>query len=261
MKVEKEMKIIGIIQIRLGSTRLPKKAMLKILDKPIIWHIYNRLKFCNNLDEIVIATGDSENNLEIQDFAKKNNIPIFEGNEIDLVSRLYQTGEKFHASAIVRITGDSPLVDPVIVDQVISAYKKNIKKIDIVSNMRKSSFPYGLEVEIFSMESLRKMLLEIKKPEMREWFSLFIEKNPNLFNILNISNSKDLSKLRWTLDYKEDYEFIKKIYEELYIENQIFLMEDILKLINKNPNMLEINKKYVGIKNIGMPKNKNFFNV
>jgi len=258
MTEERKMKIIGIIQIRLGSTRLPKKAMLKILDKPIIWHIYNRLKFCKNLDQIVIATGNSENNLEIQDFAKKNNIPIFEGNEIDLVSRLYQTGEKFHASAIVRITGDSPLVDPVIVDQIISTYKKNIKKIDIVSNMRKASFPYGLEVEIFSMESLKKMLVKIKKPEMREWFSLFIEKNPNLFNILNISNPKDLSKLRWTLDYEEDYKFIKKIYEELYIENEIFLMNDILKLINKNPNMSEINKKYVGIKNIGIPKNEDF---
>ena len=258
MTEERKMKIIGIIQIRLGSTRLPKKAMLKILDKPIIWHIYNRLKFCKNLDQIVIATGNSENNLEIQDFAKKNNIPIFEGNEIDLVSRLYQTGEKFHASAIVRITGDSPLVDPVIVDQIISTYKKNIKKIDIVSNMRKASFPYGLEVEIFSMESLKKMLVKIKKPEMREWFSLFIEKNPNLFNILNISNPKDLSKLRWTLDYEENYKFIKKIYEELYIENEIFLMNDILKLINKNPNMSEINKKYVGIKNIGIPKNEDF---
>ena len=254
MEVKKEMKIIGIIQIRLGSTRLPKKAMLKILGKPIIWHIHNRLKFCKNLDEIVIATGNSKNNLEIQDFAKKNNISIFEGDEIDLVSRLYETGEKFHASAIVRITGDSPLVDPVIVDQVIAAYKKNIKKIDIVSNMRKKSFPYGLEVEIFSMESLKKMDVKIKKPEIREWFPLFIEKNPNLFNILNISNSKDLSKLRWTLDYEEDYIFVKKIYEELYIENEIFLMNDILKLINKNPKLQEINSKYINHHNIGAPE-------
>jgi len=256
--MEKKIKIIAIIQIRLGSTRLPKKAMLKILGKPIIWHIYNRLKFCKNLDEIVIATGDSKNNLEIQDFAKKNNISIFEGNEIDLISRLYQTGEKFHASAIVRITGDSPLVDPTIVDQIISTYKKNIKKIDIVSNMRKTSFPHGLEVEIFSMESLKKMLVKIKKPEMREGFSLFIEKNSNLFNILNISNSKDLSKLRWTLDYEEDYKFIKKIYEELYIENDVFLMNDILKLLKKNPKLQEINKKHVGVKNVGMPKKEDF---
>ena len=248
------MKIIGIIQIRFGSIMLPKNAMLKILGKPIIWHIHNRLKFCKNLDEIVIATGNSKNNLEIQDFAKKNNISIFEGDEIDLVSRLYETGEKFHASAIVRITGDSPLVDPTIVDQVISTYKKNIKKIDIVSNIREKSFPHGLEVEIFSMESLKKMNVKIKKPEMREWFSLFIEKNPNLFNILNISNSKDLSKLRWTLDYEEDYTFIKKIYEELYIENEIFLMNDILKLIHKNPKLQKINSKYIDHHNIGAPE-------
>ena len=254
MKVKKKMKIIGIIQIRLNSTRLPKKAMLKILNKPIIWHIHNRLKFCSNLDEIVIATGDSKDNLEIQDFAKKNNFLVFEGSETDLIDRLYQTAKKFQASAIVRITGDSPLVDPEIVDQVVSTYKKNSEEFDIVSNCKKLSYPYGLEVEIFSMESLKKMWLEIKKPEIREWFPLFIEKNPECFKILNISNSKDLSKLRWTLDYEEDYKFIKKIYDELYIENQIFFMNDILKLLKKNPKLQEINSKYMDHHNVGAPE-------
>ena len=97
MTEERKMKIIGIIQIRLGSTRLPKKAMLKILNKPIIWHIRNRLKFCSNLDEIVIATGDCKENFEICDYAKKNNFLVFEGSETDLIDRLYQTAKKFQA--------------------------------------------------------------------------------------------------------------------------------------------------------------------
>lgn len=254
MEKEKKLKIIAIIQIRLDSTRLPKKAMLKILDKPILWHIYNRLKFCHNLDEIIISTGSSENNFEICDFAKKNNFLIFEGSETDLIDRLYQTAKKFNASAIVRITGDSPLVDPKIVDQVISAYKMNRNEYDIVSNCKKLTFPYGLEVEIFSIESLKKMWLKIKKPEVREWFPLFVEKNPKLFRILNISNSQDLSKFRWTLDYEEDYKFVKAVYEQLYTKKQVFVMEDILELLKRNPKILKINKKYVGVKNVGMPK-------
>lgn len=254
MEKQKKMKIIAIIQIRLGSTRLPRKAMLKILDKPIIWHIYNRLKFCHNLDEIVISTGASKNNFEIYDFAKKNNFLIFEGSETDLIDRLYQTAKKFQASAIVRITGDSPLVDPEIVDQVVSTFKNSSNEFDIVSNCKKPSFPYGLEVEIFSIESLKKMWLQIKKPEIREWFPLFIEKNPELFKILNISNSQDLSKFRWTLDYEEDYEFIKTIYQHLYSKKRVFVMKDILELIKMNPKIIKINEKYVGIKNVGMPK-------
>ena len=254
VKEKKKMKIIAIIQTRLGSTRLPGKAMLEILDKPIIWHIYNRLKFCHNLDEIVISTGDSKNNFEISDYAKKNDLLIFEGSETDLIDRIYQTAKKFQATAVVRITGDSPLVDPKIVDQVISAYKNNENQFDIVSNCKKPSFPYGLEVEIFSIESLKKMWLDIKKPEIREWFPLFIEKNPKYFKILNISNSQDISKFRWTLDYEEDYEFIKTIYQHLYSKKQVFDMKDILELLKTNPDLVKINEKYVGVKNVGMPK-------
>ena len=100
----KKLKIIGVIQARMDSKRLPGKVMLEILGKPILWHIYERLKKCKTLDLVVISTGEYSNNKQICDFALQNNIPYYSGSETDLIDRLYQTAIHFQSSAIVRIT-------------------------------------------------------------------------------------------------------------------------------------------------------------
>jgi spore coat polysaccharide biosynthesis protein SpsF len=248
------MKIIGIIQARQGSSRLKNKVLLEILGKPMLWHIHNRLSKCELLDEVVISTGEQEKNLEIQKFAVENNIPIYVGKEVDLIDRLYQTALFYDASAIIRITGDCPLVDPSMVDKIISNYLNENEKYDIITNCQYRTFPHGLDIELFSFEILKKMWQEIKEPELREWFPFYITKNPESFRILNIENENDLSKFRWTVDYEEDYEFIKKIYQNLYKINKVFGMNDILELLNKNKELNEINSKYVGFHNIDSPK-------
>ena len=247
------MKIIGIIQARLVSSRLQNKVLLEIVDKPMLWHIYNRLSK-SKLDQTVISTGEAKNNLAIHKFALQNNIPIYIGKELDLIDRLYQTALFYNASAIVRITGDCPLVDPYLVDNVISEYLKGNQEYDIVTNCQDRTFPHGLDIELFSFNILKKMWQEIKEPELREWFPFYITKNPDSFKILNIKNQTDLSNLRWTVDYQEDYELIKQIYEHLYKDDKVFCMNDILELLDKNKSMNTINSKYVGYHNIGSPK-------
>lgn len=247
------MKIIGVIQARMNSSRLPGKVMLVIEGKPILWHIYNRLKKCNSLDSVVISTGESYKNQKIIDFAKTNGISLFSGSENDLVDRLYKTAIYFQSSAIVRITADCPLVDPQIVDELVNEYIKNNEKYDIVTNCKERTFPHGLDVEIYSTNILEKLLTEITNPELREWFSLYAQKNPQKFRILNKENNADLSNLRWTLDYPEDYEFIKQVYVALYKEDSVFLMNDVLDLLKKQPKLLEINSKYTGVHNVGSP--------
>jgi len=248
------MKIIGVIQARLRSQRLPGKVMLPLLDKPVLWHIHNRLSKCKLLDLVVISTGECKNNFEICEFATENKIPIYSGREDDLIDRLYKTAVTFRASAIVRITADCPLVDPQIVDKLVSKYIKNVSKCDIVTNCKVRTFPHGLDAEVFSLNALRKMWNEIKAPELREWFPLYIDKHPEFFRILNITNTKDLSKLRLTLDYEEDYEFIKKIYQFLYKDTKVFGMKDILNLIKRKPHLTKINSKYAGHQNVGAPR-------
>ena len=248
------MKIVGLIQARMRSTRLSGKVMLDILGKPVLWHIFNRLRHCNFLDLIVISTGECTNNMAICEFASKNNIPFYAGSETDLIDRLYKTAVNFDASAIVRITADCPLVDPKVIDKLVSEFIKNKDQYDIVRNWKNPSFPHGLEAEVYSFEILKKMWEEIREPEIREWFALYPEREPNSFRILNIANSENLSNFRWTIDYPEDYDFVKQIYQNLYKENEIFYMQDILNLIKKRPELIEINAMHVGNRNVGMPK-------
>ena len=248
------MKIIGVIQARLSSSRLQNKVLLEIIGKPMLWHIYNRLSKSKLLDQVVISTGEVKNNSAIHEFALKNNIPIYVGSESDLIDRLYQTALYYNASAIVRITGDCPLVDPLLVDKLISEYLKGNQEYDIVTNCQHRTFPHGLDIEVFSFDILKKMWQDIKEPELREWFPFYITKNPNSFKILNVDNETDLSNLRWTVDYPEDYDLIKQIYEGLYKDDKVFVMNDILELLDKNKTLNTINSKYVGYHNIGAPQ-------
>jgi len=249
------MKIIGVIQARINSSRLPGKVLLEIQGKPILWHIYNRLQKCKLLDSVVISTGESNKNKQIIDFANQNKIPIFVGSEDDLINRLYKTAKNFEASAIVRITADCPLVDPDLLDQLLREFIDNENTFDIITNNIVRTYPHGLDLEVYSTKILEKLDKEMI-PELREWFALYILKNTSKFRLLNKKHSVDLSNHRWTIDYPEDYEFIKKIYDELYSKDQIFVMNDILKLLQKKSQLLKINSKYIGIHNIDSPADK-----
>lgn len=254
--IEFLLKIIGVIQARMHSTRLPGKAMLEILGKPILWHIYNRLSHCKKLSQVVISTGEYSNNSEICDFAQKNKIPYFSGSEKDLIDRLYKTSIDFNASALVRITADCPLVDPKIIDVLIDEYMNKKDQYDIVRNYGDTirTFPHGLDAEIYSVESLKKMWNEIKPSELREWFPLYVKQNPESFRILEIQNTTDQSANRWTVDYEEDYQFVQEVYKELYADDKIFYYDDIMELLNKRPDLKTINSKYVGYHNLDAPK-------
>ena len=247
------MTIIGLIQARMQSKRLPGKVMLEILGKPMLWHIYNRLTKCKSLDLVVISTGEYDKNTKICEFAHHNNIPIYIGSEIDLIDRLYKTAMKFEASAIARITADCPLIDPIIVDKFVREFIETQGKYDIVTNCKIRTFPHGLDVELYSIDILEKMWQEIREPELREWFPFYINKNPHLFRIKNIENQMDLSNLRWTVDYPEDIEFVKQVYKNLYREENTFSMQDVLDLLSKQPHLNQINSKYIGHHNVGAP--------
>lgn len=238
----------------MNSQRLPEKVMLEILQKPIIRHIYDRLKVSKTLSDVVISTGEFEDNKSICKYAQDNAIPYFSGSEDDLIDRLYQTATKFHADAIVRITSDCPLVDPQIVDKLVMEFLQNRGKYDIVTNCKIPTYPHGLDVEVYSISALEKMWNSIKQKEIREWFPFFVDKNPQLFRILHFKNEEDLSNLRWTVDYPEDYEFVKEIYRHLYKENSIFVMKDILNLLKEHPQISQINSKFVGFHNVGAPQ-------
>ncbi|MBM4452976.1 MAG: acylneuraminate cytidylyltransferase [Chloroflexi bacterium] len=240
------MKIVAIIQARMGSTRLPGKVLKDICGRPMLWHIHNRLRYAKLVGQAVIATSNKTSDCPITKFAEQSNIPYYAGSELDLLDRWYQTAKRFQADAVVRITADCPLVDPVIVDEVVKYYLEK-GPLDYVSNSRpKATYPQGLDVEIYSCEALKEVWNEIQDPFLREWGSANFFEHPERYRLANLENSEDLSHMRWTVDYQDDLDFVREIYQRLYREDSVFLMPDILKLLKEHPELMKINRSHVG---------------
>jgi spore coat polysaccharide biosynthesis protein SpsF len=239
--------IVAIVQARMTSERLPGKVLMNILGKPVLWHVVTRLNGSELIEKVVVATTTNETDIPIIRFCDEMGIGVYAGSEENVLDRYYKAASHFSATVIVRITADCPLIDPKIVDRVIQYYLENKDKFDYVSTNHPTTFPDGLDTEVFSFEALEKAWKNAKKQYEREHVTPYIWDQPEKFRIGNVENDEDLSATeRWTLDYEEDLEFIRAIYANLYKEGKIFGMEDVLKLLKKKPELRDINKKYLG---------------
>lgn len=241
------MQIITVVQARFSSTRLPGKVLLPILEKPILIRIIERVRKAKFVGQLVIATSINSDDDQIEKLCNEYNLECYRGSLTDLLDRHYQVGLKYNADAVVKIPSDCPLIDPSIIDKVIKNFTEN--NFDYVSNLHPATYPDGNDVEIFSFNALEKAWKEATKNFEREHTTPYFWENQNLFKLGNVKweTGLDLStSLRFTLDYFEDYQFIKNIYEELYPKNPDFSLQDILILLKEKPELLEINKKYAG---------------
>ena len=236
-----------ITQARVGSTRFPGKIMKEILGKTVLIHDLDRIKEMKTINKIVVATTDLEKDDSIINTVKKynKNIGIYRGSEDDVLDRYYKAAKEFNANVIVRITSDCPLIDPNISDLVVETFLEN--KCDYCCNNMPRTYPHGLDTEVFSFEALERAWREARKSYEREHVTPYIRESPDKFKIINVWNNVDLSNLRWTLDYQEDFEFITEIYKRLSPKKKIFYRQDILDVLNKEPWLIEINKKYVNV--------------
>lgn len=226
----------------MNSTRLPGKVMMLVDDEtPIIEHVVKQLKQSKLCNQIVIATTTQNEDEKIVDFAKKNTIPYFRGSAEDCLDRYYQCAKTFSSSIIVRITCDNPLIDPTLIDEAITLFKSG--DYDYVTNCKPRTFPQGIEVEVFSFNALEKAWNEAKKSSEREHVTPYFYNNPDKFRIFNITNQENISNLRWTVDRKEDLEFVRIIVSK--IKKSPILMTDILQLLKKEPHLKDINKNFI----------------
>ena len=242
--LKRDRNICVIIQARVGSTRIPGKVMKEIFGKTILIHDLERIKRMETIDNIVVATTTLKKDDIIVNTVKEydENIGIYRGSSEDVLDRYYKAAKEFRANVIVRITSDAPLIDPKISDLVVKTFLEN--NCDYCCNNMPRTYPYGLDTEVFSFESLKRARKETHTPYEREHVTPYIRENPDKFILLNVENNVDLSNLRWALDYLEDFEFITEIYKRLYPQNKIFYMEDIMNVLNKEPLLVEINSKY-----------------
>ncbi|WP_262429762.1 glycosyltransferase family protein [Paratissierella segnis] len=234
-------KVVAIIQARMGSSRLHGKVMKDLFGKPVLSHDIERIKQASAIDEIVVATTLSDEDDIIVRQAFKDGVKIYRGSENNVLSRYYQAGMEFSADVVVRITSDCPLIDPNIADEVINFYLNN--DYDLVTNaglyVENRTYPRGLDLEVFSIKSLKEAYENAKKDYQLEHVTPYIYENSD--KIFYYKNSKDESKHRWTLDTEEDFELIKAIYGDLYKGVHNFYLDDILNLFNKKPELFYIN--------------------
>lgn len=236
----------------MGSTRLPGKILKKIVNKPILELILERLSYISNVEKIVLVTSENENNKQLIDFAKKNNLEYFQGSEENLLDRFFSASKKFPCDNIIRVNADCPLIDFNLIKKGLEQFLEN--DYDILSTDRIRTFPHGFDFEIFKMSSLEKSWNEIKqKYDDEKFYHTFISPVKNLlenpkFKNFDFISSPNLSHIRLTLDYIEDFILIEKIYQNLYKKNRKFAMKEIIEFLDDNPELLKINEKHIQFK-------------
>lgn len=237
------MRLIAIIQARMCSTRLPGKVLLNLEDKTVLEHVVNRVTSSKYVDKVVVATTINRKDLQIVNLCSNQGISVYCGSEDDVLDRYYQVAKLFEADNVVRITSDCPVIDYNIINEVISLHLKS--KADYTSNILPETFPDGQDVEVFTFESLRNAWKNAKLLSEREHVTPFMRNHPEIFNHSNLSYRKDISQKRWTLDNNEDFEFLKLVYKNLYSKDHLFDMDAILRLINENQQIEQINQHIV----------------
>lgn len=236
------MKTDAIIEARMTSSRLPGKVLLPIMGRPMLELLIERLKRSKYLDEIVVATTTNRTDDPIEELTSHLGIGCFRGSEEDVLSRVLGAAHASKTDVIVEITGDCPLIDPDTLDTVIETYRAS--DADYVSNFLQRTYPRGMETQVFSTVVLEKVANLTQDPVDHEHVSLYIYEHPEIFTLINVES--DLPEKEWdirlTVDTEEDFRLIKAIYELLYPQNPAFTLMDIMVLLEKRQDLLEINQ-------------------
>jgi glutamate-1-semialdehyde 2,1-aminomutase len=233
------MRIVAIVQARMGSIRLPEKVMKPIGAIPMIEILLKRLNRSVLLDEIVLATSTDLKNKALIKHVERLGFTCIQGSEDNVLERYVQAAEQSKADVIIRITGDCPLVDPFLVDECIRGFKET--KVDYYSNIEPPTFPDGLDIEIIKYSVLKKAAKESIKTSHREHVTPYIRES-DIFSKSNYSNDENLSALRWTVDDPEDYNVISRVFE-YFKPNIYFSWKDVVELYYSQPKLFASNSQ------------------
>ena len=232
------MRIVAVVQARMGSSRLPGKVLKNLGGQSVLARVVQRLRRSSLISEVVIATSVSPGDEAVVREAERLNVGCSRGSEADVLDRFYQAARAFHADVIVRITSDCPLIDPEITDQTIRAFLN--EQPDYASNGLERTYPRGLDTEAMTADALARAWRKANEPYQREHVTPFLYEHPELFTILSVTNDIDYSAHRWTLDTPEDLEFIRAVYER-FRDGDDFSWREVLQLVEREPALSELN--------------------
>jgi spore coat polysaccharide biosynthesis protein SpsF len=236
-------KVVAIIQARMGSTRLPGKVLRELNGRTVLARVIDRVRACPLVDLVVVATTTEQRDDVIVKEAGRSGAQIFRGSEQDVLSRYLQAARHFSANLVVRVTSDCPLFDPGVLTRMLEAYQaadRSGRRIDYMSNALERTYPRGLDAEIFPIDVLAVAHERACLPHEREHVTAYIYQHPAQFVLENYTDGWGLQKYRWTLDTDEDWSLISRIYE-LFPGERIFSTADVVALIDRRPELAALN--------------------
>jgi spore coat polysaccharide biosynthesis protein SpsF len=234
-------KVVGILQARMGSKRLPGKVLADIAGQPMLATIVRRALGAERLDELLIATTALAEDNPVAALARDLGIPCFRGSADDCLDRYYHAARASKAGTVVRLTGDNPFIDAQFVDWVIGEYLWANPHYDYVGSSRSNTFPIGLSVEVFSFRALEIAWRRETDRGRREHVTPYIYLHPAAFRIRHLVCRRNYSHMRWTVDTPEDLRFVRKVFDNFGRDD--FGWRDVLVLLEKHPEWLEINRQ------------------
>ncbi|HEY4334917.1 MAG TPA: glycosyltransferase family protein [Puia sp.] len=218
--------------------------------KPLFVRQAERVRAARLCGRVIVATTTETGDDPIEEICRREGLDCFRGQVQDLLDRHYQAALRYPAEAVIKIPSDCPLIDPVLIDKVISFYLDRADEFDFVSNLHPATWPDGNDVEIMRFSALERAWREADRPMEREHTTPFIWERPDQFRIGNVEmeGGMDYSmSQRWTIDYAADYQFIRAVYDQLYPLNPMFGLQDILDLLERRPEIYSINSGYAGV--------------
>ena len=236
------MKIVAIIQARMGSTRLPGKVLKDLAGDTVLARVVSRVRRCKLVNEVVVATSTDPTDDQIVQECRRLDTGVFRGNEHDVLDRYYRAAADAHADVIVRITSDCPLIDPDISDKTIQAFLD--ARPDYASNVLERTYPRGLDTEVVTFAALESAWRDARETYQREHVMPFLYQYPERFKLLSVKGDRDFSQHRWTLDTPEDLEFLRAIYARV-ADAQKFGWQDVLNILEREPELMELNRHVV----------------
>lgn len=235
------MRVVAVIQARMGSTRLPGKVLVDLAGDFTLARVVNRTGRAKLLDQVVVATTVKPADDAIVRLCSERGWSCYRGSEEDVLDRYYKAACAFQADAIVRITSDCPLIDAGVVDRVVQEFLDRQPGIDYACNvLPRRTFPHGLDTEVMRFEVLEQAWREDDNPAWREHVTPYIYRHPEKFRLLWVTNDVDYSHMRWTVDTPEDLEFIRRIYE--HFGHDHFSWREVLAVLDEHPEWLDINR-------------------
>ena len=228
-------RVVIVVQARVSSTRLPDKVLRPLAGAPALVRLMERVGRVAGADERVVATSDDATDDRVASLCRDHDIRCVRGPLHDVLARYHAAGVAAGAEVVVRITGDCPLLDPALIDTCIARFHENAPHVDYCSNVDERTFPDGLDVEVLSFRALDGAFHGASMRSDREHVTPYVRRH---FRKCTVAQAVDLSDLRWTLDYVEDYTVIAAIYEALYARTPSFTVRDVYGLLLERPELI-----------------------